>query len=204
MTRHSRPILTPEEYLALERAAETKSEYLDGEMIPMPGAGLNHNRITVNITVSLASQVHRQPADRPCQVLANDMRVLISATGSYTYPDVIVVMGEPILADEHFDNLLNPAVLVEVLSPSTERFDRGRKLVRYRTIPSLREVLLVSQDRPRIEHQCRREDGSGWDHSVAEGLTSEVELPCIGCRLTLADVYARVRFDQKPSATGGR
>ncbi len=198
MTSHSRPFLTPEEYLALERAAETRSEYLDGEMIAMPGAGLNHNRITVN----LAFQLNLQLLDRPCQVLAADMRVLVSATGSYTYPDVIVVVGEPILADEHFDNLLNPAVLVEVLSPSTERYDRGRKLVHYRTIASLREVLLVSQDRPRIEHQRRREDGSGWSHSVAEGLAAEIELPCIGCRLALADVYAKVRFDQRPSPTG--
>jgi len=182
--------VTPEEYLALERAAERKSEYLDGEIIGMTGASRRHSLIAAN----LIREIGQQLKGRSCEVLTGDMRIRVPATGLYTYADVVAVCGEPALADGHFDTLTNPAVLIEVLSPSTQDYDRGTKFVHYRTLDSLREYLLVSQDRPRVEQYTRQEDGN-WLLSEKADLAATVILPSIGCQLAMAEIYDRVRFE---------
>jgi len=190
MTVDTRPFVTPEEYLALERAAERKSEYLDGEIIGMTGASRRHSLIAAN----LIREIGQQLKGRSCEVLTGDMRIRVPATGLYTYADVVAVCGEPALADGHFDTLTNPAVLIEVLSPSTQDYDRGTKFVHYRTLDSLREYLLVSQDRPRVEQYTRQEDGN-WLLSEKADLAATVILPSIGCQLAMAEIYDRVRFE---------
>jgi Uma2 family endonuclease len=179
--------LTPEQYLEIERKAEYKSEYYDGEMFAMSGASRAHN----TVTLSLASSLYQQLRGRPCEAYANDMRVFVPATRLYAYPDAIVVCGEPRFADAHVDTLLNPTVIVEVLSPTTEGYDRGRKSENYRTIESLKEYLLVAQERVHVDLFTRGEDGR-WVLSEAGKLEDTVELRSIGCRLTLREVYERV------------
>lgn len=198
MTVHSKAYLTPEEYLALERASESRSEYIDGEMVAMTGTSRPHSLIVTNFVADFRQQLKR----RPCEVHASEMRVWIPATGLYTYPDVVVVCGEPALVDDHFDMLTNPTVLIEVLSPTTEAYDRGRKFEHYRTLVSLREYLLVSQDQPRVEQFIRQEDGSLWTFSAETGLDATVELPSIQCRLALSEIYDKVIFPAATSPAG--
>lgn len=182
-------IYTPEEYLALERQKiDGKAEYVDGHIYAMTGASRKHNLITINI----ASMLHSQLRGRPCEAYANDMRVKAAKARSYFYPDLTVVCGQPELEDGHFDTLLNPTVLVEVLSPSTEAFDRGGKFTRYRRIASLQEYLLVSQDQALIEQYWRHNDV--WILAEFSGLDALVKLEAIGCTLALREVYERV-FD---------
>lgn len=178
------PWISPEEYLEMERRAETKSEYLDGRVYPMTGASWPHNVIVRNLIVT----IHPQLKGGPCQVLPSDMRVRVSETGMYAYPDVSVVCGEPELEDEHHDTLLNPAVLIEVLSESTERYDRGRKAEHYRRIDALQEYLLVAQSEPRVE-RYRRQGEREWVLTEAIGLEESMELASVGCVLALGDVY---------------
>jgi Uma2 family endonuclease len=181
------------DYLAAERRAEGgKSEYLDGEVIAMSGASRAHNLIALNLAASL----HDQLKGRPCETYAGDMRVHTPATGLYTYPDVVVVCGEPRFDDAALDTLLNPTLLIEVLSSSTESYDRGRKFAHYRTLESLREVVLVSQDEVRVELFTRQQHGH-WLLSEASRLDEAVPLGSIGCELRLADVYDRV-IDRLP------
>src|SRR6476660_6052648 len=139
--------ISEEEYLAQERAGEVRHEYRRGKIVAMVGASREHNLIAGSTYVSIYSQLRK----RPCDVYMNDMRVKIAAMGKYTYPDIIVVCGEPRFADDYVDNLLNPTVLIEVLSPSTEAYDRGEKFEHYRAIDSLREYLLIAQDRYHID-----------------------------------------------------
>ncbi len=180
---------SPEEYLAIEREAEFKSEYIHGEIVAMAGASRNHNRITLNAAVSLHSQFRK----RECEVYANDMRVCVAATGLYTYPDVVAVCDAPQFEDEQTDTLVNPAVIIEVLSESTESYDRGAKFAHYRRIASLKEYILISQQRHMIEHFiCQSRDK--WLLYIAEGPEAEIELPSIDCILKLADVYEKVEF----------
>ena len=189
MAVHSKPYLSPQQYLAIERAAEERSEYLDGEMVAMTGGSRNHCLIAGNLLRELGVQLR----DRPCEVYPTDLRVQVSETGLYTYPDVVVVCGEPQFEDDLFDTLLNPTVIVEVLSPTTESYDRGRKFEHYRALASLAEYLLVSQTQPRIERFLRQADGL-WLFGDAAGLEAALTLPSIGCELKLAEVYAKVRF----------
>jgi Uma2 family endonuclease len=184
-----RPSLSPHDYLALERQAKWKSEYMDGEMVAMAGASRNHALIVTNLTRELSTQL----LQRPCEVYSSDLRVRVPATGLYTYPDVVVVCAEPRFEDEHADTLLNPTVILEVLSPTTEAYDRGKKLESYRTLGSLQEYVLAAQDGPRIDHYARQGDGQ-WLLTAAEGLDAVVLLPSIGCELTLAGIYAKVSF----------
>jgi Uma2 family endonuclease len=179
--------ITPEEYLEAERRAEEKSEYFDGEIYAMSGASLRHNRLVANLVGTLHSQLR----GGPCAALPSDMRVRVPATGLYTYPDVSVVCGEPQLEDAHMDILLNPVVLIEVLSESTEGYDRGRKFEHYRRIASLQEYVLVSQKQPRVEGY-RRQGEREWLLTEAVGLEESVELPSVRCVLSLAEVYERV------------
>ena len=178
---------SPQEYLELERQAEYKSEYVNGEIFAMSGASEEHNLIVMNVAAAL----HTQFRGRPCKVYANDMRVKVSPTGLYTYPDVVAVCGEAQLEDAHLDTLLNPTTLIEVLSSSTEAYDRGEKAEHYRRLPSLAEYLLISQDKPHLEHY-RRQSDNRWLLSEASQLHAAITLPAIDCTLRLAAVYDRV------------
>jgi Uma2 family endonuclease len=182
-----RQLITAEQYLAQERLAETKSEYLGGEVFAMAGASRQHNKIVVNILNALGPQLRR----RPCDLYPSDMRVKVAATGLYTYPDVSVVCGELQFEDAEVDTLLNPMVIIEVLSKSTAAYDRGEKFEQYRKIPSLNEYLLIAQERCLAEHYVRQPDGR-WLLSEANDLQDVIELQSIGCRLALADVYEDV------------
>src|SRR5262245_10680237 len=177
-----------EDYLAAERRAETTSEYLDGEVFAMTGASRSQNLIVVNT----AASIHRQLTWRPCETYAGDMRVCIPAADLYTYPDVTVVCGEPRFEDGELDTLLNPTLLIEVLSPTTEGYDRGRKSAHYRTLDSLSEYLLVSQEEVRAELFTGQDDGH-WLLSEASRLDETVALGSIGCALLLADLYEGVQ-----------
>src|SRR5687768_11919203 len=143
--------VTPEEYLAAERLSETRSEYLDGGVYPMTGGTVNHNRITINLILELSAQLR----SAGCHVHATDLKVRLPDSRKFFYPDVMVVCGELQYHDEGRDVILNPALVVEVLSPSTEAFDRGAKFRAYQTIESLKEYLLVSQGKPLIEQYIR-------------------------------------------------
>ncbi len=186
---------TVEGYLAFERENESRHEYGDGEIFAMGGASRIHNRISWNITVALDPQLESQG----CEGFAADMRVGIQASERYTYPDVVVVCGEPEFEDAEVDTLLNPTLIIEVLSPSTEDHDRGRKLFDYRAIPSLQIILLIAQDRVHVEQLARQDDGS-WVLTESDDLGAVVELPVIGSRLVLADVYRRVLGLLSPNA----
>jgi Uma2 family endonuclease len=181
--------LTPAEYLAIERKAEDKSEYIDGEIVAMTGASRKHNLIVVNIS----SEISQQLKGRPCEGYSNDMRVRVPSTRLYTYPDVVVVCGEPQFEDDQVDTLLNPTLIVEVLSESTELYDRGKKFGFYRTIDSLAEYLLVAQDEQRIEQYLRQADGR-WLLSEHRSPEDSVELTSIQASLELREVYDKVAF----------
>ena|ERR1700681_392424 len=178
--------LSIQEYLALERQSETKNDYLDGELFAMTGASRVHNLIAGNVFASL----HAQLLGSPCEVYTNDMRVR-TPTDLLTYPDVVAVCGEPRFSDAEFDTLLNPKFVVEVLSKSTEAYDRLTKLDHYRTIPGLEEIVSVAQDRVRIEHWRRQADGSWLVEELAD-LGRTLELVSVSCNLPLATVYRRV------------
>ena len=190
--------MTEAEYLEFERASELKHEYFDGEIFAMTGASEAHNLICMSAAFLLYGQLR----GRPCKVYQSDMRVKVEATRLYTYPDIVVMCGEAQFADGEFDTLLNPVVIIEVLSPSTERYDRGKKFQHYREIASLREYVLISQESPHIERYLRQ-DGGGWLLSDAKGLEAAIELSSIGCRLALAEVYEQVTFveeDDEPES----
>ncbi|HXO26223.1 MAG TPA: Uma2 family endonuclease [Thermoanaerobaculia bacterium] len=191
MSVDSIPRLTPDEYLALERTAEIKSEFLDGQMIAMTGGSIRHGRIASNLVQAIGLQLR----GRSCEVFGSDVRVLVAQTGLYTYPDVTIVCGEPTLTDEHLDTLTNPTVLIEVLSPSTAAYDRTTKFEHYRALAALREYLLVSQDQPKVEQYVRQENRKDWLFTEKRDLEGSIVLPSIECALKMAEIYARVRFD---------
>ena len=182
--------MTPEEYLKFERASEEKHEYYAGEIFAMSGASKNHNRITGSTSAALYAQLHQ----RPCDIFSSDMRVKIHSTGLYTYPDISIVCGEPEFEDSEVDILLNPNVIIEVLSPSTEAYDRGKKFHHYQTIPSLQEYLLIAQDSIHVDHYVSR--GNEWVLSNAKTLDSVITLPSIDCTLRLSNVYEKITFDK--------
>jgi Uma2 family endonuclease len=178
--------LTPAEYLAMERSSPEKHEYYDGEVFAMAGASFNHNTIVGNAVTALNIALR----DRPCRVCPSDLRIKIPATGLYTYPDASVVCHRPVFEDDAADTLLNPQVIVEVLSDSTEDYDRGTKFKSYRSIASFGDYLLVSQDEVLVEHHVRQPDGS-WlmrEHRAGERL----ELATLGCAVAVDDLYLKV------------
>jgi Uma2 family endonuclease len=185
--------MTTEEYLAFERASETKHEFYDGAVLAMVGASYAHNLISMNTSVSLYVQLE----GKPCRVLPSDMRVAVQTANSFVYPDITVVCGPPQFGYGSPDTLLNPTVIIEILSSSTERDDRGRKFQLYRTINSLQEYLLVTQDTPRIEHFVRQSNNL-WLLSESLGLESTMNLPAIDCELALARVYRDVELPDWP------
>ena len=176
--------LTEEQYLDLERQAETKSEFHDGRIYAMAGGSLNHALLSAAITALLYRQM--PPG---CRTVTSDLRIKVAVAGLYTYPDCSVICGEPQYFGDQQDVVLNPLLIVEVLSPSTEGYDRGKKFELYRTIESFREYLLVHQDRRHVEHYSKQDDGS-WvlrDHSGVEGLVSIARL---GVKISLGELYA--------------
>lgn len=181
--------LTPEEYLAWERKQPFKNEYHNGQIIAMSGASRAHNRITVDIT----TQLNNQLMEGECEVFAGEMRVRTSPEVSYFYPDVIVVCGEPRFEDDTFDTLLNPIVVIEVLSPSTAAFDRGEKFEYYKQLVSLQEYILISQNNVRLEHYCRQE--TQWIHNTFQRLEDILSLASIECEGPLRAIYRRVMSD---------
>ena len=189
-------LVSPEEYLRRERQAEHKSEYLNGEIFAMGGASEQHNLIAGNIFGELRQQLR----GRPCKAYISDMRVKVRAVGLYTYPDVVVVCDEPQFEDAEVDTLVNPAVLLEVLSTSTERYDRIAKSSYYRTIDSLAEHVLVAQNEVRLEQYVRQSNGQ-WALLEFTALASAARLSSIGCSLNLTDVYDKVTFDPNRRVT---
>jgi Uma2 family endonuclease len=179
--------LSEQEYLARERRAETKSEYVGGQVFALAGTSRRHALIVSNVLASL----HAQLRGRSCEVYATDLRLKVDHAGFYTYPDIAVVSGEPRFEDTELDTLLNPTFIVEVLSPSTESYDRGKKFELYRKIETFVEYLLIAQDRPFLEHHLRRADGSWLMHETTSP-DAVLQLESIGCRLAAKDVYERV------------
>jgi Uma2 family endonuclease len=188
MTAATKLYVTPEEYLARERLAETKSEYYDGEIFAMAGGSPEHSLISANILRELGQQLF----EKPCRVYNSDLKVRATET-TYTYPDVTVVCGEPVFDDPEADVLLNPTVIVEVLSETTEGWDRGGKFERYRGQESLQEYLLVAQDRAHLERYARQPSGE-WLLTIVHGLDGALTLPSLGCQLELARVYHMVNL----------
>lgn len=181
---------TEAEYLAFERASSEKHELIDGEIVAMTGASERHNRIVTNVSASFYNQI----GERSCSVYSSDMRVRVSSR-QYTYPDIVVVCGETVLADDDYiDVLLNPTVIIEVLSPSTELYDRGRKFTLYRKLPSLQEYILISQDHIQIERYVRQPDNL-WLLADTERADGKMILTSIDCILSAKDVYRRVQFE---------
>ena len=186
---HQLPAFTQGEYLTLERSSEIRHEYLDGFVYAMAGESPTHSTICFNLAVTIGLQLR----GGPCRGFSPNMKVRTGEKGLYAYPDLAVVCGEPLFHDEHSDVLINPSVIFEVLSPSTEACDRGEKFSRYRTIETLQDYVLVAQDTPRAEHFSRQPDGT-WSRSEVSGSDSALTLSAINCRIPLADVYERVGF----------
>jgi Uma2 family endonuclease len=189
-TMPARRFFTPDEYLIIERRAEFKSEYLDGEIFAMPAATLANNQITGNLLMELGQQLR----GKPIQPFVSNMRVGVTPRGPYFYPDVLVVCGKPQLRDNTKDCLMNPVVIVEVISPSTETYDRTQKFSSYQRIATLTDFLLVSQIEPRIEDYTRQANG-GWLLNTITGMDSKLSVSSIGCDLLSARVYEQVEFE---------
>lgn len=181
--------ISSEEYLRGERLAEEKSEYVDGYVYAMSGASVPHNYIASNLMVIIGSALKGSP----CKPLGSDMRTRTPSSRFFTYPDLVIVCGQPELHDEQKDTLLNPTVIIEILSPSTEKWDRGGKFARYQSIPSLQDYVLVSQDIPRVERFSR--NGEEWTLANSEGLEATLRLPSVGIEISLAEIYEDVEFD---------
>jgi Uma2 family endonuclease len=182
--------ISRQEYLALERQSAEKHEYIDGEIVAMVGASFRHNLIQTRMLAALYARLR----GGPCEVLPSDLRVAIPALGIYTYPDITVVCGKPHLEDNEYDTLLNPILIAEILSPSTEGYDRGLKFQRYRLIPTLQEYVLIAQERPTIEHYQRASDDR-WILSTYATLDSVLPLRSGDCTIALGDIYAGIAFD---------
>jgi Uma2 family endonuclease len=182
--------LTPEQYLEIEREAEFRSEYINGEMFAMSGGTPNHARIVLNAARRLAEQLD----GRPCEVFGGDLRLYSAKEKMFTYPDILVTCGANCLLDARRDTLTDATVIIEVLSPATRNYDRGEKFRFYRSLPSFSEYLLLSQDTMRAEHHVRQPDNS-WVFREFTGPDVEIELKSIGCRLPLQSLYERVEFE---------
>jgi Uma2 family endonuclease len=193
MTAQLHQYTTEEEYLALERSSPTKHEYYAGRIYAMTGAKEPHNLISGNLVATFHSQLRR----KPCRVYSSDMRVKILKTGLNTYPDVAIICGQPQFTDTVRDTITNPIVLIEILSASTERYDRGMKFEHYRTIDTLRDYILVAQDHCHIEHFARQEGGL-WIFQEATDISTELYISSIECAVKLEDVYEKVDFEEGP------
>jgi Uma2 family endonuclease len=194
MSAIQKRLLSPQEYLDRERLAEYRSEYYRGETFAMAGGTPRHSLIVGNTYREISNAL----IGRPCTAYTSDLRIRVSESGLYTYPDISVICGELQFDDTRKDTVLNPTTLVEVLSEGTEAYDRGKKFEHYRKIPSLREYVLVSQDCPKVERFSRDADDA-WTLTEATGLDQSLDLPAIGVTLSLAGVYDKVDFGDEPS-----
>jgi Uma2 family endonuclease len=180
--------MTAEEYLARERLAEVKSEFIDGQVYAMSGASRAHNLVAANCAREIGNRI----ADVPCELYIADMRVKISRQGNYVYPDLTIVCGEPRFEDDIFDTLINPTVVVEILSPSTASWDRAGKFVNYRSVESLREYILIAQDEVRVERFERH--GADWTLREWTDLEASLRVESIACEIPLREIYLKVSF----------
>ena len=182
--------MSPEEFLAFERASDIRHEYIGGQIIAMSGARRNHNVIAANLCTEISNNIE----DKNCEIYVADMRVFLPETSEYAYPDITVVCGEPVFQDDVLDTLLNPVVIIEVLSDSTEAYDRGLKFRLYRSIKTLREYILVSPNQPRIEKYVLHGDGF-WMLSETVGLDSALALESINAKIPLSKIYRKITFE---------
>ncbi len=190
MSTQPRTYLTPEEYLAVERKAEYKSEYIDGEVCERSGMSLRHSTIAVNVIGELGQQLR----GKPCSVLPSDMKVGMPDSRKFFYPDVSVLCGAAQFYDDRRDIILNPILIVEVLSESTAAFDRGEKFQSYQQLSSLREYVLISQDKNFVQHYVRQTPES-WTYTAAFGAEGTLNLPSIECTLSLEAIYDKTSGD---------
>ena len=188
------PRFTPEQYLALERKADFKSEFCNGFITAMAGASREHNVIAGN----LHGEVRAQLKGRPCEVYISDMRVRVGPAGLFTYPDVVAVCGEARFLDDKRDTLLNPTMIAEVLSSSTESYDRGDTFMHFRRLESLREYVLISQDKVLVERFTRQ--GDEWLLTEFRHLDDTLRLASIDCAVPLREIYARIEFPGEAAA----
>jgi Uma2 family endonuclease len=187
MTATQKRVLTVAEYLARERQAEERSEFFNGELIPMACASRNHNRVKDNVNGRIIAHLE----DGPCQSFSSDMRVNLPATGLYAYPDLVIVCGEPEFLPDEFDNLLNPTVLLEVLSDGTEDYDRGRKFQRYRSIPSFREYVLIDSQTVSVEVWRKNEPGQWTLAEQTIDPAGQFTIAAINLTVSLTTAYGR-------------
>ena len=198
----ARECVSVEEYLSMERASEERHEYIDGRIVAMAGESGAHADISTNLVAEVSVQLR----GTPCRARSKDTKVLSGSTprpgttkGLFSYPDLVVICGEPQYHDEHQLVVLNPAVIIEVLSESTEGFDRGEKFHRYQDCnPTLSDYLLVSQTAPIVEHYTRQSDGTWGLPQIYEGLERSFTIESIACVLRLSDIYDRLTFELEP------
>ena len=183
---------TVEEYLTYERASPERCEYWGGHIYTMAGESYEHSTINANVTIRLGMQL----LGKPCRVLSPNMKVRAARSGLYAYPDAAVVCGEATFHDARRDIVTNPTVIIEVLSPSTESYDRTEKFFRYQQLDSLIDYLLIAQNEPRIEHFARHDNGQ-WLYSIVRDLSANVALSAIDCTLRLSEVYDRIAFPEE-------
>ncbi len=184
--------ITPEEYLEQEREAETRSEYFRGEVFAMSGGTYQHSVIVANLIGELRDRLRKTP----CKVTSSDLRLAIASANLYTYPDVMVICGDPVFVDQRSDTVLNPVLIIEVLSGSTRNYDRAQKFKYYRTLSSFSEYLTVAQDEVHIEQYTRQPDGR-WMLAEYTDLLSPVPLASISVEIQLSDVYEKVEFEDR-------
>ena len=192
MSKLEKPHFTAAEYLSMERASSDKHEFACGEIFAMTGASARHVGIVSNLVRELGNQLRH----RPCQVYSTDLRVCIDADNRYAYPDVVVVCSQPKFLDDMLDTLLNPELIVEVLSESTRNYDRGDKFQQYRRIPSFREYLLVDQERVHVERHTKQSNGT-WSLSETDAIGDVVQLESVGVTLAVSEIYFKIEFDQQ-------
>lgn len=185
--------MAPGEYLALERSSlDIKHEFFDGDVFAMVGARRNHNRINVNLTIELGGKFKADKST--CNLFSNDMRVKI-AEKNYVYPDIVIYCGDAAFEDDEFDTLTNPVVIMEILSDSTEVFDRGKKFAYYQTIPMLQEYILVSQKEYCVEQYTR--SGDGWLYRSYKGTDQILKLESVNCELPLSEIYWDIEIESE-------
>lgn len=189
MSAFPQPFLSVEEYLLFEETSETRHEYIDGEMVAMTGASIVHNQINQNISRFLDDALDEQG----CDLYTSDMRVKVEDTGNYMYPNVVIVCGEKEIEERQGESILNPTILIEILSHSTEAYDRGLKWAHYKRIPSLQEYIIVTQTRPYVEHYIRQ-NATLWYYTTYEGLDAVITFPSVEDELSLASLYRKVTF----------
>lgn len=189
MSAHSETFVTEDEYLRRELEADYKSEYFNGEIFAMSGATEAHILIVTNLMRELSNKLRR----RPCRIYSNDLRVRVSPTGLYTYPDVTVVCGERKFYEKQKDTLLNPTAIFEVLSKSTQDYDRGQKFEHYRTLDTLQEYITIAQDRVHVEHHARQSDNR-WLLTEMNEPDAVLRLPSLDCEIALTDTYENIEL----------